>query len=338
MVTEVVVVTATAPAAVVFVNNKGEVLSTSFGDAEPTPAPVAQASAPAPAPAPAPTSEAPAPEISVLEAPAAPVPETPSAPAPASGSGRGITYSPYNGDGTCKSAGQISSDIEKIKGYGSIRIYGTDCNQVPNVLSAVKANGMKLFAGIFDINQVTAEANNIISAAKGGWDAFDTISVGNELVNSGAASASAVIAALNTAKALLRAAGYSGPVVTVDTFVALIAHPELCQASDYAAANCHAFFDGGVEASGAGEFVLSQAQRVSAACGGKHTVITETGWPSAGSSNKKAVPSPENQSAAVESLKKSFGDSIILFTAFDDKWKKDTAFTFNAEQHWGILN
>lgn len=42
-------------------------------------------------------------------------------------------------------------------------------------------------------------------------------SVGNELVNTGKASASQVVAAIATAKAALKAAGFNGPVTTVDT-------------------------------------------------------------------------------------------------------------------------
>ena len=42
-------------------------------------------------------------------------------------------------------------------------------------------------------------------------------SVGNELVNTGQASASQVVAAIASAKTTLKAAGYNGPVATVDT-------------------------------------------------------------------------------------------------------------------------
>ncbi|KAK4946877.1 Cell surface mannoprotein mp65, partial [Elasticomyces elasticus] len=127
-------------------------------------------------------------------------------------------------------------------------------------------------------------------------------------------------------------------IVTVDTFVAIIANPELCRASDYAAANCHAFFDGGVTAQGAGAFVLSQAQAVSKACGGKNTVITESGWPSQGNANGAAVPSLSNQKDAINSLKSHFSSNMVLFTAFNDMWKKNNAGTFGAEQYWGIIN
>jgi len=69
-------------------------------------------------------------------------------------------------------------------------------------------------------------------------------------------------------------------------------------------------------------------------------VITETGWPSRGTANGAAVPSPENQATAVGSLKSAFAgnpENVILFTAFNDMWKTAAAATFNAEQFWGIM-
>ncbi|KAI9830260.1 MAG: hypothetical protein M1819_005787 [Sarea resinae] len=251
-------------------------------------------------------------------------------------SGYGITYSPYNSDGSCKSQDQVTADFEQITGYSSVRIYGTDCDQVSNVLAASQAKDMKLFTGVYDITQLESELNTIISACSGSWSTVDTIGIGNELVNAGTASSADVVNAVNTARAILRAAGYAGPVVTVDTFDALINNPELCLASDYAAANCHAFFASDVSASEAGAYVLSQAQQVSLACNRKHTVITESGWPKEGQTNGAAIPSVENQQAAIDSLRENFSSSLVLFNAFDDDWKQPGA--FDAEQHWGMLN
>jgi exo-beta-1,3-glucanase (GH17 family) len=216
-----------------------------------------------------------------------------------------------------------------------IRIYGTDCGQVPNVLKAANAKGMKVFAGIYDISDVESEAQIIIDAAKGNWDAIDTVSVGNEAVNNGAA-VSDVVSAVNKARSMLKAAGYNGKVVTVDVFSQIIDNPELCQVSDFAAANCHAFFDADVSADGAGKYVAEQAKRVQQACGGKDTVITESGWPNKGDTNGAAVPSEANQKAAISSLRSAFSDNIVLFSAFDDLWKTNTAYTYGAEQYWGI--
>lgn len=269
-------------------------------------------------------------------------PYAPSSPAGSSGSqGPGfrsaISYSPYNADNSCKSAQQVAQDFKSLPdSHQVIRLYGTDCDQVANVLAAGKAKRIQLFVGIFDITQVGNSVQIISSAVKGDWSVINTVSVGNELVNNGAASVGQVVGAVNQARTALRAAGYNGPVVTVDTMVAMLSHIELCTASDYCAINCHAFFDGNVEASGAGPFVLNWAQKISAAAGGKTTVITETGWPSQGSTNGKAVPGTSQQQQAISSLKSTFSNNMILFNAYNDMWKKNSPSQFNAEQYWGI--
>jgi exo-beta-1,3-glucanase (GH17 family) len=309
------VVTATAPAAIVYVDQYGNRVD----------APAASSAPAAVAPAyntPAASSSAPS--------------ASPSKASDSSNAGYGITYSPYNSDGTCKSADQVNSDFASLDGYSLFRIYGCDCEQVPNVVSAVKAKKAKIFLGVYNIADVASEVQSIISAVSSDWSIVDTISIGNELVNQGTA-ASTVVAAINTARSLLTAAGYTGPVVTVDTFNAIIANPELCEASDYAAANCHAFFDSTSTASNAGNYVSEQAARVKEACGGKKVVITESGWPWKGDSNGAAVPSVENQQTAIASIKSKFDKDIILFSAYDDGWKKNFEGSFNCEQYWGFL-
>ncbi|KAF2169624.1 glycoside hydrolase family 17 protein [Zasmidium cellare ATCC 36951] len=363
--THVEYVTATAPHAVVYVDGNGKPISTAY-DGSPAPA-ATPYKAPAPAPEKEESSSAPAPAPYSAPAPApysapapAPKPETTSSapaeqPKPASssapaapsyssgsgsgdsGSGRGITYSPYVAGGGCKSQDQVKSDIEKISGYDLIRLYGVDCEQVTNVLAAAKPKGIKLFVGIFDVTNAGKEAQTLIDAVNGDWSSIDTVSVGNEWVNGGKGSADQVVSAINSVRGQLKSAGYSGNVVTVDTFVAMIANPSLCEASDYAAANCHAFFDGGKTAQEAGSFVKDQAERVKQACGGKRTVITESGWPWQGETNGAAVPSRENQQAALSGLKENFDKDIILYTAFDDMWKSDFAGSFNCEKYWGFL-
>ncbi|KAK5135179.1 hypothetical protein LTR08_005566 [Meristemomyces frigidus] len=359
VVTNTVVAYATAPGAVVYVDGNGNPVSTSYADeAAPTTASAAYSapavestssvytSAPAStawsssyvAPAPSSTTEAPAPSSYVApDTSSSAAASTSSASSGSANSGYTISYSPYNSDNSCKDQDQVTSDFAMITGYDMVRLYGTDCNQTVTVLNAASAKGMKLFAGVYDITQVASEIQTIIDAANGNWDSFHTVSVGNEGVNNGLYSVSDVVSAIGTARSALQAAGYTGSVVTVDTFVAMIANPELCEASDYAAANCHAFFDGGVAAEDAGKFVLGQAQRVSQACGGKDTMITESGWPSQGDTNGMAVPSSENQINAINSLRAAFSSNIVLFSAFNDLWKQNNAGTYGAEQYWGIM-
>lgn len=255
-----------------------------------------------------------------------------------SSSGKGIVYSPYSDNGGCKSSSQIASEIAQLSSYDIIRIYGVDCNQVDAVMLA-KGSSQKIFAGIYDVSNIESGIETLATAVKanGGWDHVHTVSIGNELVNSGAASPSQIQQYVETGKSALKAQGYTGPVVSVDTFIAVINNPELCKYSDYVAVNAHAFFDGYVTADQAGKWVLLQIQRVYTACGGDKSVfITESGWPSKGDTNGVAVPSKENQEAAISSIKNTCGDSTILFTAFNDLWKADGA--YNAEKYWGIYS
>ncbi|CAF9920183.1 MAG: hypothetical protein HETSPECPRED_004187 [Heterodermia speciosa] len=292
------------------------------------------ASVPEPATTPRPSPNT---EPSSSQPASASLPSNPGPVADGPGFGSAISYSPYNSDNTCKSATQVASDFAKMSGYEVIRLYGTDCNQLANVRAATQDTGVSLFLGIFDINQVQSECQTIIDAMKGDWSHVNTVSVGNELVNNGGASVSQVTSAIGQARSILKGAGYTGPVVTVDTMMAMKANPELCHASDFCAINCHAFFDGKTTAEKSGDFVLNWAKEVSEAAGGKTTVITETGWPSQGQTNGMAVPSLENQQAAIASIKRSFPRNAILYSSYNCMWKKNSASTFGAEQYWGIL-
>ena len=250
----------------------------------------------------------------------------------------GLAYAPYSETG-CKTKEEIKREFESVDEYGSLRIYGTDCDQVSNVIDVAQDRGMKVFLGIFDINNVEEEAQAIIDGASSCWECVHTVSVGNELINSGEKSVDEVLAAMKTAGDMLRGAGFDGAIVTVDTAPAMIDNPALCEASDYPAVNLHAFFDGNVEASGAGQFVLEQSERVKKACGGKDPTITESGWPHNGETNGKAVPSRENQQVAIKSLRDAFKDKpdrLYIFTLGDTPWKEDNEFTFGAEKFWGI--
>jgi len=285
----------------------------------------------------APAYSAPAYSAPASSAPAA----SPSSSPSSEGSSYGITYSPYNSDQSCKTGDQIAKDLATLDGYNMIRMYGVDCDQAGPIIKAAKSKDMKVFAGLFEITGVEAQIEKLKSAveenAGGDWSIIDTVSVGNEGINNGQYSISDIRSAVNTAKSSLPSE-YSGSVVTVDTFIAVIDNPELCTVGDYTATNCHAFFDGGVTAEKSGKWVLEQAQRVSEACGNpdRKVVITEAGWPSSGSTNKLAIPSKENQAAAVQDLKDHFTSNLILFTAFNDYWKQNSAATYGVEQYWGI--
>ncbi|ROV90787.1 hypothetical protein VMCG_09420 [Cytospora schulzeri] len=271
-------------------------------------------------------------------------PEDPGAPViNATGRGLyGVAYAPYNADGSCKSANQIMQDFSVAgQTYGMVRVYSVDCNQIPNVYAAAKANDLRVMFGIFSLDGLGDQIATLVKGINSDWSLVDTVSIGNELVNNGQATAQQVTDAVTSGRQLLRQSGWAGPVVTVDTFVAVLAHPELCRASDYCACNIHPFFDPNTAPGQAGVFVANQVQNVRGRLGdaSARVRVTESGWPWQGGANGQAVPGVEQQAAAVASIKAAFAgnpEDLVLFSIFNDLWKTAAAPTFYAEQYWGI--
>lgn len=261
----------------------------------------------------------------------------------AAGSGLfGVAYAPYNADGSCKSASQVMDDFTLLaKTYGLVRVYGVDCDQIPAVYAAAKANNLKIMYGLFSLDNLGDQVATLTDGIESDWSNVDTVSVGNELVNNGQASPQQIQDALTAARQLLSSAGWTGPVVTVDTFVAALAHPELCALSDYCAVNIHPFFDPNTPADQAGKFVLNMVQALRTKLGNPtaRVRVTESGWPWQGSSNGQAVPGVDQQAAAISSIQSAFADNpedMVLFSAFNDRWKVAAPETFYAEQFWGM--
>ncbi|KAF7943304.1 hypothetical protein EAE96_011233 [Botrytis aclada] len=261
----------------------------------------------------------------------------------ASSGGYGFAYSPYMANNACKTQDQVNDDFAAIpSSYSTVRIYGTDCNQVATTLVAAKKYGFKIFAGVYDFAEVSSETQAIVDAVDGDWSLITTISIGNEWVNNGVTDAAGVAGAVATAKSILSAANYPGKVVAVDTLAATKLYPSLCDNVDYCAVNCHPFFDTNTAADAAGTFLSTQISELRALLSNPDMdiVITETGWPSAGTSHDQAVASPEAQTTAITAIKDLFASNasnVFLFSTFNDYWKVNTAALYMAEQSWGYL-
>jgi exo-beta-1,3-glucanase (GH17 family) len=268
--------------------------------------------------------------------------------------GYGVSWTPFNGEEeevTCKPQAQADAEFQKMARmqFTSVRMYGTDCDQVSLSMRAAGTAGLKVMLGVFNLNDVERETQDLIRQVQEsgqGWDMVETISIGNEDVQKGTANAQQVIAAVNTARGILKGAGYQGPVVHVETHGAILANPELCSeaAGDYVAANIHPFFNPLILSYFAGKYVRSQVEALQA-CSAHNSkkrsehrvVVTETGWPTSGWPNGLAIPSRGQQFAAIKSIKKELAGDVYLFSAFDNHWQRDNPTTFGAEKHWGLL-
>jgi exo-beta-1,3-glucanase (GH17 family) len=237
----------------------------------------------------------------------------------------GIAYD-LMGDGGCRPASQVQSEVGELvgQGYTQIRTYDIGCD-VGVLANAISAHpGVKLFAGLNTIANLQGDLQKLIGFLQPYFYLVETINIGNELVNAGISDAGSVAAAVGTARGILQAAGYTGNVVTVDTFVAHLANPGLCAASDYCAANIYAFFDGNVGSSDAGGFVQRMKSAVAGIAGGKEVRVTESGWSSCGGNIGAAVADPANKAAAIASIKGAFAadqSDVFIFQAFDATYK-----------------
>lgn len=331
---------------------------------EPIPAPVpSPVPVPAVVPSPAPAAAKPEPEVVAPPAPVQPEAQYPAefqdkyataAAGMVRSNGYGVSWTPFAGEEnsvTCKPQDQADEEFAKMARmqFTSVRVYGVACKQVEIAMRAASENGMKVMLGVFDLANVAGETQDIIRQVQDtglGWGMVETISIGNEDVNKGSASADAVIQAVGTARGILRGAGYQGPVVHVETHGAILANPQLCSeaAGDYIAANIHPFFNPLIVSYFAGKYVKSQVEALrecSAQQSRKRSehrvVVTETGWPTSGWPNGLAIPSRGQQFAAIKSIKRELAGDVYLFSAFNNRWQRDSAGTFGAEKHWGLL-
>ncbi|KAH8727146.1 glycoside hydrolase superfamily [Phaeosphaeriaceae sp. PMI808] len=295
----------------------------------------------------APTSEQPAPPPPALSSatPAVPVVKEESG----DSLGMGVTYDPFKGSSSnsdCKTKDEIANDFDRMASYKAVRIYGQGCDIIPNAVKNVVKHKQKLMAGVYLTTRGNGESMEeviktlktaIDTHANGDWSIVSLFSVENERVNDHDMTASAVVDAIKTGRDQLRKLGYNGPVGAVETVPATLDNPSICETSDVVMVNCHAFFDINTQAKDAGSFVKSQVDIVKQACKNKRVVVTESGWPHKGNTNGEAIPSPENQRAAIESIRSQFSQDIFLHNAFDSTWKSDWAASFNAERFWGII-
>lgn len=256
-----------------------------------------------------------------------------------------MTYTPYTSGGDCKSASDVSSDIAQIKakGFSTVRLYATDCSGVQNVGSACKEHGVKMIMGIYidstGLSAAQEQVGQLTSwGQSNGWDLVEMVVAGNEAVFNGYCTASELAGFISSVKSSFKAAGFTGPCTTTEPLNIIQENADtICGAVDVIAANIHPFFNGGVSASGAGDFVKSQMSLLSDACGGsKDAYNLETGWPSAGDANGAAIPGTSEQKEAIDSILASAGGKSAIFSYEDDTWKAPG--DLGVEQYWGCAS
>jgi len=336
--------TYTAPEQVITVTDTDFVTVCPYTSSEPPkPKPTTKAPPPPPPPASVPTSKPPPPPQ--------PEPEPEPEPQPSPGGGfdgsfgsdgdhYGMTYTPYDPQtGDCKSAGAVAKDIAEIKadGFNVVRVYGTDCDTLPNVGAACEENGIRMIVGVF-VKETGCDAqtpdikDQLDSLAS--WGKFgmvDLMVVGNEAYMNHRCTPQQLAKLIQTTKSVT---GYKGPITTAETLMQW-QDPEfasaLCSVVDFTGANIHPFFNPENTAESAGDFVKGQLDLLDGICDGLVAVNLECGWPNGGEcfQGGTACPGIKEQADALTSIRNKVGGRTVFFSPQNDEWKPE------GDQNWG---
>jgi len=222
--------------------------------------------------------------------------------------------------GTRLSEAQVRARLEIVRPVTRwVRSFScTDGNeQIPRLAHEL---GMKTLVGAWlgtDLEKNEAELAGAIEVARAGH--ADVLAIGNEVLLREDLPEAALIDYLRRAKA----ARPGVPVSYVDAYYLFCQHPRLVEACDLILANCYPFWEYcALDQSLA--YMKEMYARVVRIAGGRPVVISETGWPSAGTPVGEAVPSVENALRyllATLEWTGAAGIDLFYFAAFDEAWK-----------------
>ena len=196
-----------------------------------------------------------------------------------------------------------------------------------------KKNGLKTLVGAWlsdDLEMNEAEIEGLIALANEGC--VDIAAVGNEVLYRKDLSIDQLLGYIRRIKAALPdiEVGY------VDAYYEFTQHPELTEACDVILANCYPYWEG-CHVDGALNHMQQMFGQATDAANGKKVIITETGWPSQGSTEKGAVSTAENAmkyfiNTQDWSAKQNI--DIFYFSSFDESWKVGAEGDVGA--YWGL--
>ena len=228
---------------------------------------------------------------------------------------------------------QIRRRMEIIKPYTRwIRSFScTEGNE--NIPRIAKEYGIKTMVGAWlgnDPETNEKEIEGLLQLADEG--VVDIAAVGNEVLYRNDLSESELLRFICRVKEHIT----SVPVGYVDAYYEFANRPQITEACDIVLANCYPFWEG-CDQNYALLYMKDMFRRAQNAGGGKKVIITETGWPSQGSSLEGAHPSFENylkNFINTQKWSKEEGIEIFYFSSFDESWKVGDEGDVGA--YWGL--
>ena len=250
----------------------------------------------------------------------------------------GICFSLYEDEqqpGDFVSDEQIKRRLRLLKPYTKwIRTFSSTDEHARIAQIAVDM-GFKTLVGAWLSDDLKSNDNEIEGLLKLASKGLVSIAaVGNEVIYRKELSENELISYINYVKENIN----NIPVGYVDAYYEFRDRPNITNACDVILANCYPFWEGC-----ASEYSLlymkDMFQEATKAANGKKVIITETGWPSAGSDLWGAHPSYKNYLQYfinTQLWSKNNNIDIFYFSSFDESWKVDSEGDVGA--YWGLWN
>ena len=249
----------------------------------------------------------------------------------------GLCFSPYEEGqkpGEQITEKQIRRRMEIISPYTDwVRSFScTEGNElIPKV---AREFGIKTMVGAWlgddpKINE--QEVTNLIQLANEGY--VDIAAVGNEVLLRGDLTEDELLGFMGRVKNAIP----DVPMGYVDAYYEFSDHPRIADACDVILANCYPFWEG-CDLDYSLLYMKDMYQRALKAGNGKKVIISETGWPSQGSSLEGAFPSLDNMLKYFMNTQKWAQEDdieVFYFSSFDESWKVGAEGDVGA--YWGLM-
>ena len=196
-----------------------------------------------------------------------------------------------------------------------------------------KEYGIKTLVGAWLGNEADKneeELESLIQLCNEG--SVDIAAVGNEVLYRGDLNEEELLGFIYKAKERIK----NIPVGYVDAYYEFTDHPRITEACDVILANCYPYWEG-CDQDYSLLYMKDMYNRALRAGAGKKVIISETGWPSQGTSLQGAYPSEVNaMKYFINTQRWSAEDEIEIFyfSSFDESWKVGSEGDVGA--YWGI--
>lgn len=249
----------------------------------------------------------------------------------------GICFSVYDENqkpGDDISDEQILKKLEIIKPHVKwIRTFScSDENMRIPILA--KELGFKTLVGAWlgkDLDKNQIEVDKLIELCNDGY--IDVAAVGNEVMYRKDLLEEKLIEYIKYVKSKIKT---KVPVGYVDAYYEFSSRPSITDACDVILTNCYPYWEGcNIDYSLI--YMKQMFYHARDVANGKRVIITETGWPSKGSSLRGADPSNKNfLKYFINAQKWSYEEEIEMFyfSSFDESWKINSEGDVGA--FWGI--